>query len=79
MAPPEAFVGGVGVEDGVAVQVVVAVRRNPFIRVALHGQNAAISENIFKPLGSLEAAVRELTMEREGDTKAAGNEVGAEE
>jgi hypothetical protein len=29
VAPPEAFIGGVGVQRGVAVQVVVAVRGNP--------------------------------------------------
>ena len=75
MGPPEALVRGVGVLGGVAVLVVVPVRRRPLQRVALHRHGAAVRECVLEPFRGGEALVRELPVVAEGDAEAAGDEV----
>ncbi len=62
VAPPETFVGRVGVERGVGMEVVVAVAAGPLDWVALHRQAAAVRQGIFQPLGCLEAPVTQLSV-----------------
>ena len=71
VAPPEALIGRVGVQRGVAVQVVVPVAAGPLNGVALDCEHAAVSQNVLEPLGSLEAPVAQLPVVRQGDAQAA--------
>ena len=77
--PPEPLVGRVRVQRRVAVQVVEPVRRGPLDRVALHGQDPAVGEQVLEPLWRLERPVAELPVEAERDAQAARDEVGGEE
>ena len=70
MAPPEALVGGVRVEGGVGVEVVVAVAAGPLDGVALHRQAAAVRQGVLQPLGRLEAPVAQLPVVGQGDAQA---------
>mmetsp|Transcript_28023 Transcript_28023/g.91617 ORF Transcript_28023/g.91617 Transcript_28023/m.91617 type:complete len:259 (+) Transcript_28023:91-867(+) len=54
VAPPKALVRRVRVLGRVAVEVVVAVRRDPLDRIALHRLHAAVRERVLEPLGRRE-------------------------
>ena len=75
----ELLLGGVNVALRVRGAVVVAVRRAPVDGVALHGQGAAVREEVLHPLGRLEGAVGELAVVGQGDAEQARDEVAHEE
>ena len=70
MGPPEALVGGVGVQGGVCVQVVVSVGGRPLDGVPLHRQHAAVGQRILQPLGRPERLVAQLPVEAQRDPQA---------
>mmetsp|Transcript_25658 Transcript_25658/g.42930 ORF Transcript_25658/g.42930 Transcript_25658/m.42930 type:complete len:207 (+) Transcript_25658:547-1167(+) len=73
VAVVEAFVRGVRIAGGVTVQMVVPVGADPLERISLDSENAAVSENVFQPLGRLEGLVRELAVVRKRDAKHTSN------
>ena len=73
VTPPESLVGVMLISILVRMEMVVAVEAHPPNHPAFTGEGAAEGQEIFQPLGGLEATMGDQTMPAEGNAKPASN------